>query len=216
MYGEGDVRYRVMNVAEPSDVVMARTTAAVLRVLAGADTAFSVRQAALIAGVSAPRALEIVDHAAARGLVLVEQAGRSRMCRLNRDHIAADAIVALVTLRQRMLATLTADIGGWAIEPLHASLFGSAARGDGGPDSDLDVLVVRGDDTPEAAWQEQMYASGQRLERRIGNRVSWFDISRADLDRAVAQEEAVIADWREDGIHLAGQPLRALLRRRTA
>lgn len=205
-----------MNVAEPSDVVMARTTAAVLRVLAGADTAFSVRQAALIAGVSAPRALEIVDHAAARGLVLVEQAGRSRMCRLNRDHIAADAIVALVTLRQRMLATLTADIGGWAIEPLHASLFGSAARGDGGPDSDLDVLVVRGDDTPEAAWQEQMYASGQRLERRIGNRVSWFDISRADLDRAVAQEEAVIADWREDGIHLAGQPLRALLSRRTA
>ena len=205
-----------MNVAEPSDVVMARTTAAVLRVLAGADTAFSVRQAALIAGVSAPRALEIVDHAAARGLVLVEQAGRSRMCRLNRDHIAADAIVALVTLRQRMLATLTADIGGWAIEPLHASLFGSAARGDGGPDSDLDVLVVRGDDTPEAAWQEQMYASGQRLERRIGNRVSWFDISRADLDRAVAQQEAVIADWREDGIHLAGQPLRALLSRRTA
>ena len=195
---------------------MARTTAAVLRVLAGADTAFSVRQAALIAGVSAPRALEIVDHAAARGLVLVEQAGRSRMCRLNRDHIAADAIVALVTLRQRMLETLTADIGGWAIEPLHASLFGSAARGDGGPDSDLDVLVVGGDDTPEAAWQEQMYASGQRLERRIGNRVSWFDISRADLERAVAQEEAVIADWRKDGIHLAGQPLRALLSRRTA
>jgi len=195
---------------------MARTTAAVLRVLAGADTAFSVRQAALIAGVSAPRALEIVDHAAARGLVLVEQAGRSRMCRLNRDHIAADAIVALVTLRQRMLETLTADIGGWAIEPLHANLFGSAARGDGGADSDLDVLVVSKDNTPEAAWQEQLYISGKRLERRIGNRASWFDISRADLDRSVAQREPVIADWQEDGIHLAGQPLRALLSRRTA
>ena len=205
-----------MNVSEPSDLVMSRTTSAVLRVLAGAKTAFSVREAARLSGVSPPRALEIVDHAAARGLVLVEQAGRSRMCRLNRDHLATDAIIALVTLRQRMLQALTEEIGSWEIAPIHASLFGSAARGDGGTDSDLDVLVVRADVTPEDAWVEQTFTSGQRLERLIGNAVSWFDISRSDLDRSVNQQEPVITDWQADGIHLAGQQLRALLRRRTA
>ena len=102
-----------MNVSEPSDLVMTRTTAAVLRVLAGADTAFTVRQAARLAGVSAPRALEIVDRAASRGLIVVEQAGRSKMCRLNRDHLAADAIIALVMLRQRMIEALIQEIGNW-------------------------------------------------------------------------------------------------------
>lgn len=205
-----------MNVNEPSDLVMARTSAAVLRVLAGADAAFSVRQAARLAGVSPPRALEIVNHAAVRGLVLIEQAGRSRMCRMNRDHLAADAIISLVTLRQRMLQVLTEEIAGWEIAPLHASLFGSAARGDGGIESDLDVLVIRLDSTLGDAWQAQMFTSGQRLERRIGNPVSWFDISWSELQQSVDRQEPVIADWLSDGVQLAGRQLRALLRRRTA
>jgi hypothetical protein len=205
-----------MNVSEPSDLVMARTTSAVLRVLAGADAGFSVRQAARLARVSPARALEIVDHAAARGLILVEQAGRSRMCRLNRDHLAADAIIALVMLRQRMVAALAEEIAGWETAAMHASLFGSAARGDGGTDSDLDVLVVRADDTSLDVWEEQTFCSGKRLIRLTGNSVSWFDISRSDLDRSVDLKEPLIAEWMADGIHLVGQPLRALLRRRTA
>lgn len=205
-----------MDLTEPADVVLPRTTAAVLRVLAGADTAFSVRQAARLAGVSAPRALQIVDHAAARGLVLVEQAGRSRMCRLNRDHLAADAVVGLVTLRQRILEAIAAEIAGWRLAALHASLFGSSARAEGGVNSDLDVLVVRDDDTPEELWVEQTFAAGQRLQRRTGNQVSWFDITRSELDRLAEHQDPVITAWKADGIHLAGTQLRTLLRRRTA
>jgi predicted nucleotidyltransferase len=203
-----------VNVSEPSDLVMTRTTAALLRVLAGADAAFSVRQAARLAGVSAPRALEIVDRAAARGLIVVEQAGRSRMCRLNRDHLAADAIIALVTLRPRMFEALAQEIGSWATPPIHASLFGSAARGDGGPDSDLDVLVVRADSAAADSWEEQKFVSGQHLQRLTGNSVNWFDIASSDLGRSVVLHEPLVAEWQADGIHLVGQPLRALLRKR--
>ena len=36
-----------------------------------------------------------------------------------------------------------------ACQPVRVYLFGSAARGDAGPDSDLDFLVVVADDAPE-------------------------------------------------------------------
>jgi len=200
-----------MNLSEPADLVMPRATAAVLRVLAGADTSFSVRQAARIAGVSAPRALEIIDHAEQRGLVIVERAGQARMCRLNRRHLAADAIVALVTLRSRTLERIRIEVRSWEVQPAHASLFGSAARGDGTADSDLDVLVVRADDVDDETWERQLSASGERLRLAIGNTVSWFDVSRADLRRAATAHEGLVDHWRGDGVHLAGSALSDVL-----
>ncbi|MGH8893487.1 MAG: nucleotidyltransferase domain-containing protein [Actinomycetes bacterium] len=203
-----------MNLSEPADVVMPRTTAAVLRVLAGADAAFSIRQAARLAGVSAARALEIVDHAHERGLVLVEQAGRARMCRLNRDHLAAEAIVALVTLRRRMFDVLEQELASWDVAPVHATLFGSAARGDGTATSDLDILVIREDNAPESPWAEQLYRSGWRLRTVTGNPVSWFDLSVGELRQAADNEEPVLADWKSEGVLLAGRPLDDVLGRR--
>ena len=200
-----------MNLSEPADLVMPRTTGAVLRVLAGADTSFSVREAARIAGVSAPRALEIINHAEERGLVIVERAGQSRMCRLNRQHLAAGAIVALVTLRSQILERIRLEVESWEVQPAHASLFGSVARGDGTPDSDLDVLVVRTDDVDVESWERQLSTSGERLRLAIGNTVSWFDVSRADLRRAVAAREELVDRWRSDGVHLAGSALEDVL-----
>lgn len=196
-----------MNLSEPADLVMPRATAAVLRVLAGADTSFSVREAARIAGVSAPRALEIINHAEERGLVIVERAGQARMCRLNRQHLAADAIVALVTLRSQILERIRLEVESWELQPAHASLFGSVARGEGTSDSDLDVLVVRTDDVDGESWERQLSTSGERLQLVLGNAVSWFDVSRADLRRAAAAQEGLVDHWRSDGVHLAGTAL---------
>lgn len=201
-----------MNTGEPTDIVLPRATAAVFRVLVGADASFSIRQLARVAGVSAPRAVEIVNHASERGLILVEQAGRSRMCRFNREHLAAGALIELVTIRERMLRAIEDEIGSWRIAPLHASLFGSAARGDGNTNSDLDLLLVRPKGQPEEEWEEQKYTSGVRLRVKIGNPVSWFDISLTEMKRALRVSEPIIAEWKKDSICLSGSPIWDLLR----
>ena len=64
------------------------------------------------------------------------------------------------------------------------------------------------------SWEEQRFVSGQHLQRLTGNSVSWFDISRSDLVRSVEMPEPLVAEWLADGIHLVGQPLRALVRSR--
>ena len=205
-----------MNTAEPSDIVLPRATAAVFRVLVGADTSFSIRQLARLAGVSAPRAVEIVNRASERGLVLVQQGGRSRMCRFNKEHLAAGAIIELVTIRERMFRAIEDEIALWSIQPLHVSLFGSAARGEGDTHSDLDLLLVRPKNESEENWETQKYTSGIRLKSKIGNPVSWFDISVAELKAAVRASEPILSEWKKDSIRLAGPLLPDLLRQMRA
>lgn len=196
-----------MNTGELTDITMPRATAAVFRVLAGVDSSFSIRELARVAGISAPRAVEIVNHASERGLILVELAGRSRMCRLNRDHLVADAVIELVTIRERALRAIEHEIASWRIAPLHASLFGSFARGDGNLHSDLDLLLIRPMSEPEKEWEDQKYTSGVRLRDKIGNHVSWFDISITELKRAMRASEPIIAEWKKEGISLSGVQL---------
>ena len=144
-----------MDVTEPANVLLAPGTAAVLRALAGADTAFTIRQLARVAGVSHSRAHQAVHRLAEHGLVLAEQFGNAKLCRLNRAHLAADIVIQLTQLRAKIMELLRREIVVWELQPYHASLFGSAARGDGDASSDLDVLVVRptGSAEGDATWE---------------------------------------------------------------
>jgi len=149
-----------------------------------------------------------------QGLVLTEPVGNAIICRFNNEHLAARSIRELITLRSSLLALLRAEISGWAIVSVHASLFGSAARGDGDTESDLDLLVVRRDDLTaqeKSSWDDQLAATGQRARIATGNPANWFDITRSDLSQAVEAAEPIVAQWRRDSIPLAGESLTALI-----
>jgi hypothetical protein len=94
-----------------------------------------------------------------------------------------------------------------------SSLFGSAARGDGGTRSDLDLLVVRRDEEADEEWDLQLYDAGVRILATTGNRPAWFSITTGDLGRAVAAVEPLVAEWQLHAVHLTGQRLTSLLRR---
>lgn len=204
-----------MDLGRPASVVIPAGTEAVLRVLAGSDTPLGVREVARLGGVSANRASQVLGELARHGLVLVDERGVGRLCRLNRAHLAADPLLALVGLRGRVIEVLRAEVAAWAVRPLHVSLFGSAARGDGTVRSDLDLLVVRPDsrnDDNDDGWDQQLFDSGERVFSATGNRAAWFVTTPADLGRAIEAAEPIIGEWRRDGIHLAGRRLEALLR----
>jgi uncharacterized protein len=75
-------------------------------------------------------------------------------------------------------------------------LFGSKARGDFGPDSDIDVLVSLADDDPELRWQVQLLAARISLDHdlllsvRAVSRSQWNKLAslRTPLYRAVTTE----------------------------
>jgi predicted nucleotidyltransferase len=201
-----------MDVARPASVVMAPGTAAVLHALAGTTRPVGIRELGRIAGVSPNRAHQVIRTLAEHGLVTVEDHAALRLCQLNRTHLLAEPVMALVDLRRRLFEFLTEEISSWEAHPLHASVFGSAARGDGDTSSDIDLLVICRDDVDEETWDEQLYESGRRIYAATGNEPAWFSITTSDLARAVETDEPVVRDWQRDAVHLVGQRLTTLLR----
>lgn len=203
-----------MDLSEPASLAMPRGTAAVIRVLAGADDNFTIRELGRLSGVSHARAAQIVEMLARHGVVETEDRGRARLCRLNRHHLATPALEALVGLRGALSDHLRAEISSWHMQPRHASMFGSAARGDGGVESDIDILVVRRDDANHdlESWAEQLHSTAMGVRRATGNPLSWFDVSGHELRTAVAAHEPIVEQWRADSIHLGGLALSTLLK----
>lgn len=201
-----------MDVSEPASVAIAPGTAAVLRTLAGTDAPLTIRELARISAVSSNRAQQVIARLADHGLVTTEDHGRARLCRLNREHLAAGPLVQLAELRGAMLGMLRSELETWPLQPEHASLFGSAARGDGSTASDLDVLLVaRSEDEP--GWAEQLADAAGRVRHATGNNIVWFVVTPADLRRAIRAQEPIVAEWRRDAIQLAGIDLSTVLRR---
>jgi predicted nucleotidyltransferase len=90
-------------------------------------------------------------------------------------------------------------------------LFGSAARRDGGDDSDIDLLLVRPDDVDadDQTWAEQRHDLAQSVERWTGNRAQIVDLSTSELAQARRRKEPPVGELQVDGIVLAGQDPRA-------
>lgn len=77
-------------------------------------------------------------------------------------------------LLSRMVARLVE-----AFHPLRIYLFGSHARGEPGPDSDYDLMVVLPDDAPAA---HQRWGAGREALRGIGTAVDVLLWTRARFD----------------------------------
>lgn len=205
-----------MDWKEPASPVMSRGTAAILRALAGADTPFSVRELARLAGVSQTGARHVVDALSEHGLVDVDPAAGAHLVRLNREHLAVEPSIAIANLRGRLMDRLHEEVTAWELPPIHVSLYGSAARGDGGPTSDIDLLVVHDDISSEQEqdrWDDQLVRSGDHIHRWTGNWVSWFQVTGDRLAGMIARGHPLVAEWRRDCVNLYGSPLLMLLRR---
>ncbi len=120
----------------------------------------------------------------------------------------------LAGLKDELLRRLRETIGLWDIPPVHASLFGSAARGDGDTSSDIDLLLIRAPDiaAEDVRWREQLDALAASVVQWTGNRLSIAELSEADVRRIEAEEGSILRETDEDAILLAGADIAAVTR----
>lgn len=164
----------------------------------------------------------VLQRLVAHGLVTAQEAGPASLFSLNRDHVAAGIVDALIHLRAELIDRIRRDIDGWFDKPVHASIFGSLARGEGHIDSDIDLLIVRPLDIAEddERWREQLHRLAEKVERWSGNHASLHELSPVQLKAAVRREEPIIASLSEQSIIVAGVDFAELMwdrrRRRVA
>jgi len=196
--------------------IMPVPSAAILTVLVRTEVPLSGRQVAALTGgrASQARTHDILRRLVEAGVVLVEERPPSRLYRLNRDHVAAAAITELVGLRGLLLGRMRQELAGWAVPPVAAWLFGSAARQDGSLSSDVDVFVVRpgqvGEDDP--VWSGQLERLSAAVWRWTGNSCEIVTVGETELGEMVRAGERLVSELRADAIPLTGANPAALLR----
>ena len=151
----------------------------------------------------------LADH----GLVDREEAGRALLFTLNRDHLAAPAVRVLAGMRTELVTRLRSVLSEWTIEPVHCSLFGSAARGDGTTESDIDLFLVRPGrvDEGDRAWLEQRDTLARQVLRWTGNHAGIAEVAEGELTSLVHADPPIVGELRRDAVVLYGAPIERLI-----
>jgi predicted nucleotidyltransferase len=204
-----------MDVSRPFAALSAGVDADVLVVLAGSSTPRSGRELARLCGRSNTGVQHVLDRLVEHGLVERMEAGRAFLYSLNRDHLLAAAVELMSGARAELVRRLREAIAAWRIPAAHASLFGSAARGDGDADSDIDLLIVRPADVDAdaALWRSQIEQLADNVRRWTGNHAGIVEISESELPQLRRDRPPVVDEVSMDAIDLAGKPARQLLAR---
>jgi predicted nucleotidyltransferase len=166
-----------------------------------------------LAGTSAPMNLSSVHEVGGRGSlsgvrrVLVRLVGTGIVLEvpggyvLNRDHVAVRAVEGLASLWGDVFDRIRNDVGDWPESPRLVGVFGSAARRDGGEDSDIDLLVVS--DAVDAAERASELAG--HVERWTGNSTHMVTVGSKDLRRMRRAREPILAAWDQDLVVIVGR-----------
>jgi hypothetical protein len=156
--------------------------------------------------------LKVLDRLSEQGLVKRVELNRTHLYSMNREHLAAPAVEILMDMRNSLIDRMRTLTGEWRVPATHLSLFGSAARGDGDVESDIDLFVVRGDSLADTnpLWGQQVQDLRTSAERWTGNSTSVIEVSDTRLAGLAAEGALVLGELLRDGVLIAGRSLRTL------
>lgn len=207
----------VVDLTAPYTALFSPAEGAVLAVLAGTTKPLSGREVARLSGTSPNGSWRVLQRLAQHGVASTQRAGgKTILYVLNREHVASGAIVQLMRLRSELTDRIRDQVTAWETAPMHVSLFGSAARGDGDTASDVDVLVIRpravGED--DARWRRQIDDLAEAIHRWTGNHAGVAEVAQVDLPQLGSDRPAIVERVERESILLFGEPASRLLRKR--
>lgn len=202
-----------MNLAQPHEAVAPSLHGAVLVALHTAAQPLSGRAVAERAGASHEGTRRVLRNLVVHGLVDTIETAGAILYSLNQDHVLADAVSQLTRARTALFERMVEEIRTWKPRPLNVTVFGSAARGTGDVDSDVDVFVVRRDDVPPgfSHWDEHLPELAHAIERWSGNRAEIIEYSLAELREAARANVPFVDAVTREGLPVFGKHVRRLL-----
>lgn len=175
----------------------------VLAVLATHDATFTTGQIHRVLNKFSEEGIrKVLSRLVLQGVVLAERVGHTYAYRLNTAHLAAEPIVALAKLFNKFLTRLEEQLSGWDHRPAYAAVFGSAVRGTMTADSDVDLFLVRQNDTPLTEWEIQINELAAAVTAWTGNDARAVEYTVAELRSG--RTEPMVQEVLEHGLTVAG------------
>lgn len=209
-----------MQLQRPFAVITPTVDGDVLAVLAGADTAFTSGDVTRLAAAEWSRSgvRKSLDRLVRQGIVDVSRVGAGYGFKLNRDHLAAQHIVALANLRSALVQKVASELASAPQEPVWAAMFGSAARGDMSAVSDIDIFLVPGHHADMDAWADWSTRFSSTISRWTGNDVRLLEMTESEVAAGAASDDPILTSIANDAVPLFGSStwLRRQLKRHRA
>jgi predicted nucleotidyltransferase len=162
----------------------------------------------------------VLGELAELAIVLAETTPAQHLYRLNDHHqLVRDGVLPLFEAERRRVVALFAELrrileevaDSPAGHVLAASVFGSAARGDDTPGSDLDLLVLTDSAEDAEAVHDLLSRYAPALRTHFGVALSPVVMDAATARRQVTGETSFLRNAMREGRGLYGQPLEDVL-----
>lgn len=178
----------------------------VARVLAGHGGPLGVSDIARRARLALPSTREALRRLIDTEVVHAIGAGRSMVCSLRPEHPLSPALLALFAAERQQADAVFGAIRGAAARlhprPLGVWLYGSVARGEDEPTSDIDIAVASvGEPSVQADALRDAIASA--LPDRE-HRVSVVGLGAVDVQRLASERAPIWTELARDAVVLAG------------
>lgn len=188
-----------MELHRPLATIAPTLDADVLAVLVRGDRAFTGREVARLVPERSQRGIHnALARLVAQGVVTREHAGPAHQYRLNREHLCAPHIEAIVRIRTEFDRRVAELVDGWELPAELVALFGSAARGEMHADSHLDVLVIGPTDDPTGRWDAQTEQLARRIQSWTGNDCRVLEMGPREV-RARITTDPLLATIKREG-----------------
>lgn len=195
-----------MYLNHPIEALASPDRARILTVLDRAGLPLSGHMiAALTGSVSQPTVSRLLRTFTRSGLVVRVPGGYV----INREHLAYRAIEALLDSRDALRRRVAMAVATWSDEPVAVVLFGSTVRGEAGPSSDVDLLVVRPLDVAadDPQWAHAVATLAEQVQLWTGSACDVLEYDPAELEQLIRGGDPLVDVLLRDGVTLAGSDL---------
>lgn len=193
----------------------------ILRALMPLTSAVSGREAKFLSGVrSQSGAQQALNELSQLGILREERIRGARLYRVNRAHHVTDALVALFASEGKRVSALRDLVSkelaskGLIERVQGVILFGSAARGDARPGSDLDLLVVTGTARSKARVTDAMLDAADEAAHTLGVRFSPLVLALPRLRERWRAGDPLLQNIHAEGRTILGSSLAELVEQR--
>jgi predicted nucleotidyltransferase len=193
------------------EVMGSRAKVRVLRALLPLAAPVSGNEARLLAGILSKSGMQAaLDELTALGILERDETRRIQFFRVNRDHDLIGPLTALFDAESKRINNLqevlreVLDGGAVREHTLSIILFGSNARGDALPTSDLDLLAVTEVRSQVERVLEVLIDAIPDVQRRLGLRISPLVMEKARVQERYRDGDLLMKNVLSDGRRLYG------------
>ncbi|MEE9615207.1 MAG: nucleotidyltransferase domain-containing protein [Thermodesulfobacteriota bacterium] len=195
-----------------------RSNIGILRVLVDKGLELTGRQIAELSGMSHRACLLSLDALEGQGVVTRRSAGSANLYGLRKENfLIKEGVLPLFKLEKGLVDSMMATILDSLKKEMPMGrvrsivLFGSIARGEGEPDSDIDLCVVVGSRRVKELIPSMLEPAREHIMKTFGNNLSLYTVTVRELSERHAKKDPLIGEIIETG-HVWGERLEKLLK----